>query len=129
MHLIEMLIERDHQSSNATQLQSTWFVQAEEMAHCLRIHRQSYGTKHIPSHLTDAVQAALRILVHHIDEKQQIFIEICRFGIALGQKFKPTAETIQTIQSLANRGSVKLPREAIAILDGTELWKTQIAAN
>jgi hypothetical protein len=118
-----MLVERDYQSSKTAQLQKSWFAQVEEMAQCLRIHRQCYGIKHIPSQLADAVQAALRVLVHRLEdlgEAKQAFIELCRFGVAMSQKFRSTAETIQTIQSLSSQGSVVLPRQAIAILDGSE---------
>jgi hypothetical protein len=123
MHLIEMLVERDYQSSKTAQLQKSWFAQVEEMAQCLRIHRQCYGIKHIPSQLADAVQAALRVLVHRLEdlgEAKQAFIVLCRFGVAMSQKFRSTAETIQTVQSLSSQGSVVLPRQAIAILDGSE---------
>lgn len=123
MHLIEMLVERDYQSSKTAQLQKSWFAQVEEMAQCLRIHRQCYGIKHTPSQLADAVQAALRVLVHRLEdlgEAKQAFIELCRFGVAMSQKFRSTAETIQTVQSLSSQGSVVLPRQAIAILDGSE---------
>jgi hypothetical protein len=123
MHLIEMLVERDYQLSKTAQLQETWFNQVEEMAQCLLIHRQSYGTKHIPSQLADAVQGALRVLVHRLEdlgEAKQAFIELCRFGVAMGEKFKSTAVTIQTIQSLSSERSVILPKQAIAILNGSE---------
>lgn len=123
MHLIEMLVERDYQSSKTAQLQETWFAQVEEMAQCLRIHRQFYGIKYIPSQVADAVQAALRVLVHRLEdlsEAKQAFIELCRFGVVMGQKFKSTAETIQTIHSLSSQGSVMLPKQAIAILEGSE---------
>lgn len=93
------------------------------MAQCLRIHRQSYGIKHIPSQLADAVQGALRVLAHRLEdlgEAKQAFIELCRFGVAMGQKFKSTAVTIQTIQSLSSERPVILPKQAIAILDGLE---------
>lgn len=123
MHLVELLIERDYQSTKTSQLRQTWFAQAEEMAQCLHIHRQSYGIKHIPSQVTDAVQTALQALVNHLEDfdgAEQVFIEIWRFGVALGQKFKSTAETIKTIRFLSRKESVELPREAIAILDGTE---------
>lgn len=125
MHLVELLIERDYQSTKTSQLRQTWFAQAEEMAQCLHIHRQSYGIKHIPSQVTDAVQTALQALVNHLEDfdgAEQVFIEIWRFGVALGQKFKSTAETIKTIRFLSRKESVELPREAIAILDGTECW-------
>ncbi|KAJ5974241.1 hypothetical protein N7481_011451 [Penicillium waksmanii] len=123
MHLIELLVERDYQSSKTSQLQETWLAQVKEMAQCLRIHRQSYGIKHIPSQVADAVQGALRVLVHRLEdlgEAKQAFIELCRFGVAMGQRFKSTAETIQTIQSLSSRGSVMLPKQAIAILNDSE---------
>lgn len=123
MHLIEMLIERDYKLDQTAQLQQSWFSQVEEMAQCLRIHRQIYGIKHAPSQFADSVQAALRVLVHHLEyssETEKAFMEICRFGVALGQKFKSTAEAIQDIQYLAGQDTVTLPRQALAILDGSE---------
>ena len=126
MNLLEALIDRDQEGAMAPQLRQTWREQAEEVAQCLRVHRQSYGLKHVPSQVVDAVQTALHILVHHLDDTdntKNAFTELCRFGIALSQKFQPTAEAIHAIQLLAQRGAVRLPPKAIAILDGSELGK------
>lgn len=123
MNLLEMLIQRDHQGSMTKTLQQKWCQQAEEMAQCLRIHRQSYGLKYIPSQVVDAVQSSLRVLVHQLDseEASHAFIEFCRFGMAMSRTFKPTADAIHAIQSLLQRGAVRLPIKAIAVLDGSEL--------
>lgn len=126
MDLLETLIDRDQEGVMTPHLRQTWREQAEEMAECLRVHRQSYGLKHIPSQVIDAVQTALRVLVHQLDDSddtRNAFTELCRFGIALSQKFQPTAETVHAIQLLAQRGAVRLPTEAIAILEGSELRK------
>ncbi|KAJ5176089.1 uncharacterized protein N7482_001966 [Penicillium canariense] len=128
MNLVERLIDRDQEGAMSQQLQRTWCEQAEGMAECLRIHRQSYGLKHVPSQVADAVQTALRTLVHQLDvtgNAKHAFIELCRFGIVLSQKFQPTAETVRAIQLLSQRGAVRLPTEAVAILDGSELSKAQ----
>jgi hypothetical protein len=128
MHVVEMLIERDQQGSMIAQLQQKWCAQAEEIAQCLRIHRQSYGLWHIPSQVIDIVQEVFYTLVHHLESSNTVrhaFIEFCRFGIALGQKSKPMAETIYAIQSPSQRGSIQLPTEVITILDGSRLWKGQ----
>lgn len=55
------------------------------------------------------------------NEARHAFTELCRFGVALSQRFKPTSETIPMIHSLSHRGTVRLPTEAIEILDGPEL--------
>lgn len=122
MTLLEMLMERDQQDTVAPKLRQTWFQQATEMAQCLRVFRQSYGLKHIPSQVVDAISRAMRVLVHqlHSDEAEHVFIEFCRFAVALSQRFKPSASTVHAIQSLAQRGVVRLPSEAIATLDGCE---------
>lgn len=128
MGLLETLINRDKEGAMATQLRLTWREHAEEMARCLRVHRQSYGLKHVPSQVVDAVQTALRVLALQLDDTddaRNAFTELCRFGITLSQKFQPTAEAVQAIQLLAQQGAVKLPSEAIAILDGSELRKGQ----
>lgn len=128
MNLLQILIERDRQGCMANQLRQTWCQQAEEMAQCLRIHRQSYGLKRIPSQVVDAVQAVLQVLVHHLEgsaEASHAFIELCRFEMALSQKFKPAADTIHAIQSLSQHGVVRLPNEAVAILDGSGFRKGQ----
>jgi len=116
-------MRRDLQGSMADSFQQKWCQQAKEMAHCLCIHRQSYGLKYIPSQVVDAVQSSLRVLVRQLDseEARHAFIEFCRFGMAMSHTFKPTADAIHAIRSLAQRGVVKLPMEAIAILDGSEL--------
>lgn len=124
MDLLETLIGRDQECTMTPQLRRTWREKAEEMAQCLLLYRQSYGLKQVPSQVVDAVQSALPVLVHQLDDSddaRNAFTELCRFGIALSQKFQPTADTIHAIQLLAQRGVVKLPTEAIAILDGSEL--------
>ncbi|CAI7566583.1 unnamed protein product [Penicillium glandicola] len=100
---------------------------AHETAECLRIHRQSYGLKHIPSELVDAIQTGLRILLHQVeksDQSRQAFVELCRFGTALGHRFKQTAETIQEIRKNALQLNLQLPPEAIAIFDDLEQWRS-----
>ncbi|CEJ59229.1 hypothetical protein PMG11_07860 [Penicillium brasilianum] len=124
MDLLETLISRDQECTMTPQLRRTWREQAEKMAQCLLLYRQSYGLKQVPSQVVDAVQSVLPVLVHQLDDSDDVrnaFTELCRFGIALSQKFQPTADTIHAIQLLAQRGVVKLPTEAIAILDGSEL--------
>ena len=126
MDMLEKLIDRDEEGAMTPDLRQRWRAQAVEMARCLRVHRQSYGLKYVPSQVADAVQTALRVLVHQLDDtddSRNAFTELCRFGTALSQKFQSTAETVQAIQLLAQQGAVKLPSEAIAILDGSELRK------
>lgn len=122
MTLLEMLMERDQQDTVTCKLRHTWYQQAKEIAQCLRIFRQSYGLRHIPSQVVDAISRGMRVLVHqlHSDEAEHVFIEFCRFAMALSQRFKPSAGTVHAIQSLAQRGVVRLPAEAITILDGCE---------
>lgn len=122
-----MLMKRDQQGAMGPQLRQTWCQQAEEMSQCLRILRQSYGLKQIPSQVVDAVSSTIRVLVYRLesDDAKRVFTELCRFGMALSQRFNPTADTIHAIQVLAQRGVVKLPSGVTAILDGSELPKAQ----
>lgn len=120
MNLLEMMIQWDSQGPMTKKLQHEWCQQVAEMAQCFRVHRQAYGLKYIPSQIVDAVQSSLRALVHQleIEEARHAFVEFCRFGMAMSRTFTPTADAIYAIQSLAQRGVVMLPPEAIAILDG-----------
>ncbi|KAJ5666219.1 Transcription factor [Penicillium maclennaniae] len=129
INLLEMMIQRGSQGSLTTKLQQEWCQQVAEMAQCFRIHRQAYGLKYIPSQVVDAVQSSLRVLVHQleIEEARHAFIEFCRFGIAMSRTFTPTANAIHAIQSLAQRGVVTLPPEAMAILDGFDFHGGQEA--
>lgn len=110
------------------ELRQTLCQQAKATAQCLRVHRQAYGLKYIPSQVVDAVQAALRVLVHWLKDDPDAhdpFIEMCRFAITLSQKFRAVADTIHHIQSLSRSGGVSLPVEAISILDGSESRRAQ----
>lgn len=122
MSLCEMLTERDQQGAMGPQLRQTWSRQAEEMSQCLRILRQSYGLKHIPSQVVEAISTTIRALVYRLesDDAKRAFTELCRFGIALSHRFNPIVDTIHAIQALAQRGVVNLPPEVTAILDGSE---------
>lgn len=104
MDRLETLIDRDEEGARIPDLRQRWRVYAEEIARCLRVHCQSYGLKHFPSQVVDAVQAALRVLVHWLndtDDARNAFTELCRFGIAPSQKFRSTAGAVQAIQLLA----------------------------
>ncbi|KGO76941.1 Transcription factor, fungi [Penicillium italicum] len=97
----------------------------EEMAQCLHSHRQSYGLKHIPSQIVDAIKTGLRILVHELegsDQSRQAFAELCRFGTALSNRVKQTANVIHEVRKSALHLGVRLPPEVIAILDDPEQW-------
>ncbi|KUM60128.1 hypothetical protein ACN42_g7010 [Penicillium freii] len=126
IYLFEMLKD-PHQPGS---VRHAWYYQvksAEETAQCLRIHRQSYGFKHIPSQVVDAVQTGLRILVRELeesDESRQAFSELCRFGTALSYRFKQTADVLHEIRKNALQLSIRLPPEAIAIFDDPEHWRS-----
>lgn len=120
------MLKDPHQPESVRDARYYQVKSAEETAQCLRIHRQSYGLKHIPSQVADAVQTGLRILVHELeerDESRQAFAELCRFGTALSRRFKQTADVIHEIRKKALHLSVRLPPEAIAIFDDPEQWR------
>ncbi|OQE41917.1 hypothetical protein PENCOP_c004G06245 [Penicillium coprophilum] len=127
INLIEIL-KYPHQPHFVLQAQFYQTKAAEETAQCLRIHHQSYGLKHIPSQIVDAVQTGLRILVHRLeesDESKQAFTELCRFGTALSHRFKHIAEVINEIRKKALHLNLRLPPEAIAIFDDPEQWSIE----
>ncbi|KAJ6135693.1 Transcription factor [Penicillium capsulatum] len=128
MDLLERLVERDHEGSMAFEYRRISCQQAKETARCLRLHRQAYGLKYVPSQVADSIQAALRVLVHSLkndSNANEAFIELCRFAIVLGQKFRPISDTVHHIQSLSLSGVVRLPAEAVSILDGSEIRRAQ----
>lgn len=70
------------------------------MAECLRVHRRSYGLKHIPSQMVSATQIALRVMAQHLETTEEFrdaFAELCDFAIALSEKYKETAAVISDI--------------------------------
>jgi hypothetical protein len=93
---------------------------AHELAQCLQVHRQAYGLKHIPSQMADATQTGLRVLLRHMedgDESKQAFAELCRFGVALSYRSQQTANLLNEIRNSVLQQNIRLPPEAIAILD------------
>ncbi|KAJ5705147.1 hypothetical protein N7536_000836 [Penicillium majusculum] len=126
IYLFEMLKD-PHQPQSVRDARYYQVKSAEETAQCLRIHRQSYGLKHISSQIVDAVQTGLRILVHQLeesDESRQAFAELCRFGTALSHRFKHTADVIHEVRKNALHLGVRLSPEAIAIFDDPEQWRS-----
>ncbi|KAJ5655211.1 hypothetical protein N7507_007161 [Penicillium longicatenatum] len=111
-NLLEHLIERGSQVSVARDLRQQWCEYMEEMSRCLRIYRTSYGLRHIPSQLVAVVQSGLHALLYQLDESAEakdVFIELSRLAIGLSQRFKPIANSIDTIISLSQRGTANLP--------------------
>ncbi|KAJ6032138.1 Transcription factor [Penicillium herquei] len=124
MSLLEGLIERDEHGDMIVQLRQSWRKSAVEITQCLRFYRVSYGLRQIPSQLVGVVQSALHALVYQLEEIEEAryaFIELSHIGVGLSQRFKPIADSINTILSLSQRGTARLPLDAIAILDGAEL--------
>lgn len=125
-HMLSSRDQRGPISARWKQLQRYQSKLAEEMAQCLRIQRQSYGLKYIPSQIVDATEFCFRVLVWQLensDGARLAFIELCRFAVALSERFQGAAVTIQRIQSLAQSQTLRLPPEAINILDDAENWK------
>ncbi|CAG8020178.1 unnamed protein product [Penicillium olsonii] len=94
---------------------------AHEMAQCLRLHRRSYGTKHVPSQMVSATQAALRVMICHFDisdESMQAFAELSLFGTTFGYKYKETASAMREIRTKVTQENIRLPDDIITILGG-----------
>ncbi|KAJ5747544.1 uncharacterized protein N7511_009240 [Penicillium nucicola] len=125
MSLFDILND-PHQPQLVQQAQYYQMKSAEEMAQCLRIHREAYGLKHIPSRMVDATQTGLQILACQMndnEELRQAFVEFSRFGAALGKRFQRTADTIHEISAQALNQNLKLPSEAVALLNDAEHWE------
>lgn len=123
IHLHEVLMERDGEESMALHLRQSWCIHTREMTQCLHLYRVSYGLRQIPSQLVGVVQTALHALVYQLEdtnEARSAFIELCHVAIGLRQRFKPIADSINTILSLSRSGDARLPVEALAILDGSD---------
>ncbi|KAJ5907529.1 Transcription factor [Penicillium taxi] len=120
MSLLEALIDRAGEDPMAVSIRDEWCEQAIEMTRCLSAYRLSYGLKHIPSQVADIIQTALHGLLKRLEDTKEAtvaFIECCRFGVVLSQKFKPVAEIIQALQ----HENARLPHDAIAILEDSDL--------
>ncbi|KAJ5787765.1 Transcription factor [Penicillium paradoxum] len=120
------ILNDPHQPQFGRQAKYYQLKSAVETAQCLKIHRQLYGLKHIPSEMVNATQAGLRILLYQLedgDDAKQAFVEFCRFGRALGHRFKQTTDVIHEIRKTVLHRSLRLPSEAIAILDDREPWR------
>ena len=91
------------------------------MAQCLRLHRRSYGTKHVPSQMVSATQAGLRVMICHFDisdESMQAFAELSLFGTTFGYKYKETASAMREIRTKVTQENIRLPDDIITILGG-----------
>ncbi|KAJ5915938.1 transcriptional regulator family: Fungal Specific TF [Penicillium verhagenii] len=111
-NLLEVLIECDSQGSVTFQLRKQWCDYMKEISCCLRLYRTSYGLRYIPSQLVTVVQSGLHALLYQLEdafEAKDAFVELSRFGVYLSQRFKPIAESINTIISLSQRGTASLP--------------------
>ncbi|KAJ5273065.1 hypothetical protein N7478_008190 [Penicillium angulare] len=124
INLYEALIERDDGESMALQLRQGWREHTKELTQCLHLYRVSYALGQIPSQLVGVVQSALHALVYQLDdsnEARHAFIELCHLAMSLRKRFKSIADSINIILSLAQHGTARLPVEAIAILDDSDL--------
>ena len=123
MKLLETLSERDEQGSMMDEFHQEWYRCIEDLAECLCAYRRLWGLKYIPSQVADIVQTTLETLVHRLEEKEASVasIELCRFGVNLSHKFKPTADIVRKIGLQSRQKAVKLPSEALEILREFEL--------
>lgn len=123
MTVCQTVIERT-QREPQPHPQLHWFLDVKaksalQMAQTLFKQRQSYGLRHIPSQMVDATQTGLVALVHRLedsDENRMAFVELCRFGTILSERFRSMATTVSHIRSMAQSREIVLPPEAVAIL-------------
>lgn len=122
MVLIELVISRD-QNGFVDQLKQTWYMQAEEMAQCLYLHRSSCGVKYIPSQLVAVVQSTLWCIINQqkgSDETRHLFTELCRFAAALGRRFKPVSQAVDKMLKLVQGGIISFSGDLIDILESPD---------
>ncbi|KAI9038443.1 putative C6 transcription factor [Aspergillus affinis] len=110
------------EQARLAQLQS-----ANQIAHCLRIHHESYGLRHVPRLMLGPTnRGALALLAALEDEElKESFIELCRFLVAFSKRFSQAQAMIHMIEKRARQMKIALPPEAVAVLDHKELETSQ----
>lgn len=69
--------------------------------------------------MIEAVHRALITTLAELDdvESKLAFVELCRFAMAFRQRLQSADKIIQTIERTVNGSGIKLPSEAVTILD------------
>ena len=119
--------ERTLQPAQIEQARLAQLQSANQIAHCLRIHHESYGLRHVPRLMLGPTnRSALALLAALADEElKESFIELCRFLVAFSKRFSQAQAMIHMIEKTARQMNIALPPEAIAVLDHKELETSQ----
>ena len=103
--------------SQAERAQENRIHSAKEIARCSRIHRQSYGLNHAPSHMVHPISTGLFALLNGLNDtgSQEAFIELSRHLSALSRRIVHCKVIIRNLESRAQQSSINLPPDAVAV--------------
>jgi hypothetical protein len=90
---------------------------ARGIANYARIHRQSYGLNHAPSHVLHPVSSSLFVLLGDLGvaESQEAFVELGRLLSSLSRRIQFGKGIIRNIEHFAQQSNISLPRDAVTI--------------
>ncbi|GES58297.1 C6 transcription factor [Aspergillus terreus] len=100
---------------------------AKQIARCLRMHRELYGLRQFSGQVLEPICSSASVLMGALgdDGIEGPFVEVCRCLVAFSKRFPVGKAMIHEIESMARRSGIRLPPEAVAVLDHRELASSQ----
>lgn len=95
---------------------------AKDIAWHLHNLRSSYGDKRIPSHMLEATNRSLLVLLKDLDSdgSRGACVELFRILVVFSKRLKQAKGMIRRIQSVAQQSGIVLPPETALILHRSE---------
>lgn len=84
--------------------------------------RSSYGDKRIPSHMLEATNSSLLVLLEDLgsDGSRDAFVELFRILVVFSKRLKQARGIVHKIQSVAQQSGIVLPPEIAMNLHRSE---------
>lgn len=95
---------------------------AKDIAWHLHNLRSSYGDKRIPSHMLEAINSSLLVLLEDLDSggSRDAFVELFRSLVVFSKRLKQVRGMVRRIQSIAQQSGIVLPPDTALILHRSE---------
>ncbi|PWY73678.1 C6 transcription factor [Aspergillus heteromorphus CBS 117.55] len=111
----------EFEQAKQKQLQS-----AKEIVQYLRLYHESYGLRQIPRQILEPTNSSLLVLLGlDDDDSKDAFVELCRFMVAFSKRLALAKEMLRNLEGIVRSARLRLPPEAVAVLDHKGLETSQ----
>ncbi|PYH99633.1 C6 transcription factor [Aspergillus ellipticus CBS 707.79] len=132
MSLFRFFLEHEHfwpasHPSEFEQAKLSQLRSAKQVVQYLRLFHESYGLRQIPRQILEPANSSLLVFLGTLDDddSKDAFVELCRFMAAFSKRFALAKEMLRNLEGIVRSSRIRLPAEAVAVLDHKGLETSQ----